>query len=125
MPSDSLQSFPALTLALIARLSHHLHLLRPKGSVKAWQGTDEVPAAADPTGLYPAPGTAMLGKPQLRAESITGTKYSGCGQPAGTPQPSGAGGDWCWGECYRAAVLQGSGLVLRAGEKKPLIAHQT
>lgn len=118
MPSDSLRSFPALTLALVARSSHHPCLLRPKGRVKAWEETDKVPAAADPTGSYPAPGTAVLGKPQLRAESITGTeKDSRHGQPTGTPQPFGAGGDWCgvnatgW-QCYK--VLGWSwGLVRR------------
>lgn len=69
--------FQALTPTLTVRPSHNPNLLRPKGSVKAWEGTDKVPAAANPTCL--ALGMAMLGKPQLWAEgtcceSMTGTE---------------------------------------------------
>ena len=78
--------FQALTPTLTVRSSHNPDLVRPKGRVKAWEGTDKVPAAANPT--CPAPGTATLGRPQLWAEGTC------CESIAGTER--GAGSRWMY-----------------------------
>lgn len=78
--------FQALTPTLAVRSSHNPDLLRLKGRIKAWEGTDKMPAAANPT--CPAPGTATLGKPQLWAE---GTR---CESIAGSER--GAGSRWMY-----------------------------
>lgn len=102
--------FQALTPTLAVRSSHKPNLLRLKGRVKAWEGTDKVPAAADPC---PAPGTATLGKPQLWAEgtcskSIVGTEQVQRCTIAFRCWWS----DWYGGEHQGVAVLSVSGLVL-------------
>lgn len=73
--------FWALTPTLAVRSSHNPDLLRPKGRVKAWEGTDMVPASANPT--CPAPGVAGLGKPQLRAEGTCSERTAGTERGAG------------------------------------------
>lgn len=74
--------FQALTPTLAVRSSHNPNLLRPKGRGKAWEGTDKVPAAANPT--CPAPGTATLGKPQLWAEGTCRESIAGTERGAGS-----------------------------------------
>lgn len=79
--------YQALTLMLTVRSSHNADFLRPKGRVKAWEGTDKVPAAANPT--CSAPGTAMRDQPQLWAEdtcceSIAWTEWDAGSRDAGS-----------------------------------------